>query len=48
VKITYDEYHKLAMMIIKIMKDFEREGQENVQQSQVIDRLAQQIDLGEM
>jgi len=30
VKISFDEFKKLAFMIISIMKDFERQGDENV------------------
>jgi hypothetical protein len=39
VKISFDEFRKLSFMIISIMKDFERSGEENVRQGDVVDRM---------
>ena len=45
VKISFDEFRKLSIMIISIMKDFERSGEENVRQGDVVDRMVQKIEL---
>jgi hypothetical protein len=45
VKISFDEFRKLSFMIISIMKDFERSGEENVRQGDVVDRMVQKIEL---
>ena len=37
VKITFEEYQKLAMMIIAKLKDCESKGQDNVQQYEIVD-----------
>jgi hypothetical protein len=42
---TYDEYRRFALMIVHIMKDFERSGEENVVQSDIINRMVQEIEL---
>lgn len=44
-KISFDEFRKLSIMIISIMKDFERSGEENVRQGDVVDRMVQKIEL---
>ncbi len=45
VKISFDEFRKLSIMIISIMKEFERSGEENVRQGDVVDRMVQKIEL---
>jgi len=45
VKISFEEFRKLSFMIISIMKDFERTGEENVRQGDIIDRMVQKIEL---
>ena len=45
VKISFDEFKKLAFMIITIMKDFERQGEDNVKQGDIVDRMVQKIEL---
>lgn len=45
VKISFDEFRKLSIMIITIMKDFERSGEENVRQGDIVDRMVQKIEL---
>ena len=44
-KISFDEFRKLSIMIISIMKEFERSGEENVRQGDVVDRMVQKIEL---
>jgi hypothetical protein len=39
VKISFDEFRKLAFMIISIMKDFERAGEDNVRQGDIVERM---------
>jgi len=39
VKISFEEYQKLSLMIVQVMKVFEAQGQENVQQSDIINRM---------
>jgi hypothetical protein len=36
---TYEEYQQFALKIIKIMKDFEYKGEDNVRQGDIIDML---------
>jgi hypothetical protein len=45
VKITYDEYKKYAIMVTGIIKDMEREGQDSVVQSDVVNKLVQKLEL---
>lgn len=39
VKISFDEYQSLSLKIIKTMKEFEKQGQENIRQSDIINRM---------
>lgn len=43
VKITYDEYQRLSYMAVAVMKEFDQQGRENVQQSDVINRMVQRM-----
>mmetsp|Transcript_65 Transcript_65/g.132 ORF Transcript_65/g.132 Transcript_65/m.132 type:complete len:228 (+) Transcript_65:1903-2586(+) len=45
VKITFDEYQRLSRLIFQVMKDFEVEGQENVQQAEIINKMVQKLEL---
>lgn len=45
-KITFDEYQKLAMIIVQVFKEFEFKGLESVQQSQILDEVTKRIELG--
>ena len=43
-KISFEEYQKLSMDIINVMKDFElNEGKENVQQFEIINRMVTRL-----
>ena len=42
-KLTYEEYTRISMIIIKIVQEFEREGQEPVQQSEILNKVMQKI-----
>ncbi len=42
---TFDDYKKFAFMIIQIMKDFEREGEDNVKQSDIVERMVNMIEI---
>lgn len=39
IKMTYEEYQQFALRIIKIMKDFEYQGEDNVRQGDIIELL---------
>jgi hypothetical protein len=43
VKITYDEYEKIAYMVAYEMKKREAEGEENVQQTDILNSLIQSM-----
>lgn len=45
VKISFEEYQRLAFMIIHIMKEYERTGDENVRQGDIIEKMVQKIEL---
>lgn len=45
VKITFDEYRKYAIMITGEIKQMERSGVDSVQQSEVVNRLVQKLEL---
>lgn len=45
VKVSFEEYQKLSMMIVETMKEFEAQGQENVQQAEVINRMVQKLEI---
>ena len=45
VKISFDEFRKLAFMIIGIMKEFERAGDDNVRQGDIVEKMVQKIEL---
>lgn len=45
VKISFDEFKKLAFMIISIMKEQEHKGEENVRQGDIVDLMVQKIEL---
>ena len=47
VKISFDEFKKLAFMIITIMKEFERAGDDNVRQGDIVERMVQKLELDE-
>jgi len=47
VKISFDEFKKLAIMIITIMKEFERAGDDNVRQGDIMERMVQKLELDE-
>lgn len=38
-KISFEEYQKLSLMIVAVMKEFEAHGQDNVQQADIINRM---------
>lgn len=42
---TFDEYQKYAFMIIEIMKEFEHQGEENVIQSVIVEKMVQKIEI---
>jgi hypothetical protein len=42
---TYDEYRRYALMIVHVMKEFERNGEENVLQHNIINRMVQEIEV---
>lgn len=39
VKISFDEFRKLAFMIISIMKDYERVAEDNVRQADIVEKM---------
>lgn len=43
VKISFDEYQRLSYMAVAVMREFEVQGRENVQQSDVINRMVQKM-----
>lgn len=45
VKISFDEFKKLAFMIISIMKDFERQSEDNVRQGDIVEKMVQKLEL---
>ena len=45
VKISFDEYQRLSMMIVAVMKEFEGNKQENVQQADIINRMVQKLEI---
>ena len=45
VKISFEEYQKIAMVALKVMKDFEAEGQENVEQKNIVDKMVQILEV---
>lgn len=42
-KISFDEYQKLSYLIVAVMREFEVEGRDNVQQSDIINRIVQKM-----
>lgn len=46
-KISYDEYSQLSMSIVELMKQFEADGMENVQQAEIINKMVQKIMLAD-
>ena len=45
VKISFDEYQRLSLMIVAVMKEFEASRQENVQQADLINRMVQKLEI---
>lgn len=46
VKITYDEYVKLSVMITDCVKQYERdEGVDSVQQAEIVNRLVERLEV---
>lgn len=43
VKISFDEYQRYSFLIVQVMRDFEQQGRDNVQQSDVINRMVQKM-----
>jgi hypothetical protein len=48
VKLSFDDYKKYAFMIIHIMKEFERQGEDNVKQQDIVERMVQEIEIQSM
>ena len=44
VRMVYEEYQKLAILIINKMKEFEREGNENIQQYELVDKIVRDVE----
>ena len=44
-KISFDEFRKLAFMIIAIMKEYERTGEDNVRQGDILNKMVTKIEL---
>ncbi len=42
---TFDEYRKYAIMIVHIMKEFERQGEDNIKQQDIVERMVQEIEI---
>lgn len=42
---TFDEYQKYAFMIIEIMKEFERSGEENIKQQDIVEKMVQKLEI---
>lgn len=42
---SFDEYKKYAFMIIEIFKEFERQGEENVKQQDIVEKMVQKIEI---
>ena len=42
-KISYDEYQNLASSIVSLMKQYEVDGKEHVQQADLINRMVQKL-----
>ena len=42
-KITFDEYQRISTLIVGVMKEYEGQGTENVQQCSIIDRMVQKL-----
>lgn len=47
VKISFDEYQRISTLVVGVMKEFEAQGSDNVQQSAIIDRMVQKLLLEE-
>ena len=47
VKISFDEYSRISTLIVGVMKEFERSGEDNVQQARIINRMVQKLELEE-
>ena len=45
VKISWDEYQKLSYLIVGVMKEYEQQGMENVQQADIINRMVQKLEV---
>lgn len=45
VKISWDEYQRLSYLIVGVMKEFEQQGMENVQQADIINRMVQKLEI---
>jgi len=43
VKISFDEYQKLSYLIVEVMREFEVQGRDNVQQNDIINRIVQKM-----
>ena len=44
-KISFDDYRKYSFMIVNVMKEFERQGDDNVRQGELVEKLVQKIEL---
>ena len=40
---TFEQYHKMSSMIVATLKNFELQGQEAVQQSEIVNKVIQQL-----
>lgn len=42
---TYDEYRRFALMIVNVMREFMRSGEDNVLQHDIIEKLVHEIEV---
>lgn len=45
IKITFEEYHRISVMIVAAIREKEREGQEAVTQSEIINDIVKEMEV---
>ena len=45
VKISFEEYQRISTLIVGVMKEFEAQGFENIQQSELINKMVHKLEV---
>lgn len=45
IKITFEEYQKIAFMVVQVIREFRADGEDSVSQAQVVNKLIHELEI---